>query len=246
MGMTMFSARRITLSLVASLIAVTAAAQDSTSVRETPSKLARRFSYSVAFTQSRPQDELARNVGIGYGISAAALFRLDEAGMLAIRADLSGLQYGTASRPITLGDAAGSNIALTLRTSNYIMPMSVGPQVMWPSGVLRPYLNAGIGMQAYFTETTLEGDRVGSHIASTTNQSDAVASLTVGGGVYAALPVRGRKVELDAGVQYLDGGRARYLAAANVDATTGALTTTPPVESSAHLLVLKLGARIGW
>jgi hypothetical protein len=110
---------------------------------------------------------------------------------------------------------------------------------------LRPYVNAGVGAQAYFTETTLESGRAGSDIAGTTNESDFVASMTVGGGVYTALPLRGHQLDLDIGVQYLDGNRARYLAPVSVSATTGVLSARP-MESSAHLLILKVGARFGW
>ncbi len=237
-------ARSIRYSLLASFLAVAGFAQDTASVRGVPSQLALRFSYSIAFTQSRPQGELARNIGLGYGANASAFYRLDDAGVFSLRADVGGLQYGNASRNITLSEDAGSNIRLKLNTSNYIMPVSVGPQVSWPMGIVRPYVNAGVGLQGYFTETRLEGENAGANIASTTNQSDFVASLSVGGGIYLKIPAKGRNVLVDVAAQYLDGSRAKYLAPASVNASTGTLSLTP-IESNAHLLVLKVGARMG-
>jgi hypothetical protein len=241
----MFSARSFTLSFVALHVAVGAGAQDSVGAPKPMLDFVRRFSYSVSVIHSRPQGDLARNVGLGYGIDGGAMFRFDDAGVFSLRADIGGVQYGSTSRPITLGDAAGTKFTLHVRTTNYIMPMSVGPQLTWPSGLLRPYVNAGFGAQAYFTETSLETGRLGADLATKTDESDIVGSMMVGGGVYAALPIRGRKIDLDVGVQYLDGRRARYLSPASVNATTGAVAVTP-MQSDAHLLVVKLGARIGF
>jgi opacity protein-like surface antigen len=241
----MFTTRSITLSFLAMQFAVSAGAQDSTSAQNPVSTFARRFSFTASVIHSRPQGELARNVGLGYGINGAAMFRLDASGVFSLRGDVGGLQYGNVSRTLTLGDIAGNQFDLRLRTSNYIVPMTVGAQVTLPTGMVRPYANAGVGAQAYFTETTLESGRAGSNIASTTDESDFVASMTVGGGAYIALPLRGHQLDLDIGVQYFDGSRARYLAPASVNETTGVLSTRP-IESSAHLLVLKLGARFGW
>jgi hypothetical protein len=195
--------------------------------------------------QSRPQGALARRVGLGYGGNASLLVRLDDSGMWSMRGDIGGVRYGDASRDVTIGDPNTDGLRMKLTTTNYILPMSVGPQLSRPTGIVRPYVNAGVALQVFMTETALGSDNFGSGFANTTNKTDCVGSLMAGGGVYVALPIRAKTVMIDAGVQYFDGARANYFvpAAKPRNAETPTMTA---VESSAHLLVIKLGARIAW
>lgn len=241
----MHSTRALTYSLAALLITSVCAAQDSTETRNSASALAQRLSYGLTFMQSRPQGELARRVGLGYGANGSVLFRLDDKGWLSLRGDIGAVQYGDASREVDLGDPQIDGLRFRVNTTNYIMPIGLGAQVTLPSGLVRPYLNAGVAAQVFFTETELRSDRAGSNIASTTNRSDGVASMMVGGGLYFVLPIRSRSVLIDAGVQYLDGGRASYLVPTATNDATGRPSFVG-VSSGAHLMVIKLGARIGW
>jgi len=173
--------------LLAVLAASTLAAQDTTThpASERPtSELTRRSSVSLDLIQSRPQGAFGRNVGLGYGIDGAYLFRLDDAGIWSIRVGAGIVSYGDESRRTALSESVGGRVDVKVRTTNYIVPMSVGPQLTWPRGLFRPYVNAGIGAQAFFTESRLEVGQYGSAIASTTNHSSFAASWTAGGGIY--------------------------------------------------------------
>lgn len=203
-----------------------------------------RTSFTASILQSRPQGELARNIGTGYGAAATVLYSLDRAGFLSLRADVGIVQYGDEVKSTSLYGGAAGRVNLNVRTSNYIVPMSVGPQLMWPTGIVRPYINAGIGGQAYFTESHLETDQVGGVIASSTNQSDFTFAWTAGGGLYIPLPVKSKSVSFDMGVQYMNGGDARYLAQGSItDLPTGVVIS--PMQSNTHLLIVKFGARVG-
>ena len=61
------------------------------------------------------------------------------------------------------------------------------------------------------------------------------------------LPVRyGRtNVQLDLGLQYLNGGSTRYLAPGSITDLPGAQINVTPLESATHLVIVRLGARIG-
>jgi len=52
-------------------------------------------------------------------------------------------------------------------------------------------------------------------------------------------------VQLDLGVQYFGGGRARYMATGSIKDLPGARITVAPLESETHLLTVRFGARIG-
>jgi hypothetical protein len=130
-------------------------------------------------------------------------------------------------------------------TDNYIAPVSIGPQITWPSGSFRPYVNVGVGGQALFTESHLEGTADLSAFASTTNHSSFASSWVVGGGVYMPIHTGKTKVQLDLGAQYLNGGRTRYLAPGSITDLPGARISITPLESATHLVVVRFGTRVG-
>ena len=234
--------------LLIALIASTLAAQDLTTrapVDRTASELARRSSGSLALVQSRPQGAFGRNVGRGYGVDGAYLFRLDDAGIWSIRLGAEIVSYGDESRRTTLSESVGGRVSVNVKTNNYIVPMSIGAQLARPTGFLRPYVNAGIGGLAFFTESHLEGTDDHVAFASTTNHSSIAPSWTAGGGIYTPVYEGKTSVQLDLGVQYIEGGCARYLAPGSISDLPGARITVTPLESATHLLIIRFGARIG-
>ncbi|HSU93940.1 MAG TPA: hypothetical protein VLI43_09540 [Gemmatimonadaceae bacterium] len=208
-------------------------------------ELGRRSSGSFAFIQSRPQGAFGRNVGRGYGVDGVYLFRLDDAGIWSIRVGAGIVSYGDESRRTTLSESVGGRVNVNVETNNYIVPMSIGAQLSRPAGLIRPYANAGIGGMAFFTESHLEGMNDERAFASTTNHSSIAPSWTAGGGIF--MPVYNGKtsVQLDLGMQYIGGGRARYLAPGSIRDLPGARISVTPLESATHLLIIRLGARIG-
>ena len=228
----------IRAALLTLLIAGNALAQDSTS------QLARRMSGGLSAVQSRPQGALAANIGIGYGIAGTAMMRLDDAGIVSLRADLGIIAYGTEVKHVAFSETVGDRVRVGVRTTNFMMPVSVGPQLTWPTGVVRPYVNAGVGGQAFFTESQVEGV-TGIAMASTTNQSDFAFAWTTGAGVYIPVNVGLATVQLDVGMQYMHGGSARYLAQGSIEDLPGGTTRITPLESSTRQLLVRIGARIG-
>jgi hypothetical protein len=236
-------------------VATTAAAQnstqDTTCVCRTqrhrePPEFARRSSGSVAFIQSRPTGGLKDNIGLGYGVNGTYMFRLDRAGALSLRADVAFVDYGHESMRVPLSPTVGGRIQVKVVTSNYIVPLSVGPQLMWPTGHLRPYVTAGLGGQFFYTDSRIDGSDGNSDVLSTTNQSDGTGAWVAGGGLY--IPVTnksGVNASLDLGVQYINGGRARYLRPGSIEDLPNSQIRITPLESETHLTLIRLGVRIG-
>lgn len=227
--------------------AVSAAAQTS-SVAEradsASSELRRRSSVSVSVIQNRPQGAFGQNVGMGYGVDAAYLLRLDAAGIWSVRANVGVVTYGDESRRTPLSETVGGRVLVDVKTSNYIVPMSIGPQVSWPTGSVRPYANAGVGGLAFLTESVVQGTSDLTPMASTTNHSAVVGSWTLGAGVYMPLTLGARQVDLDLGVQYFGGGRARYLAPGSIVDLPNAQIAVTPLESTTHMTIVRLGVRM--
>ena len=244
----MFTTRGLQAATLTAIFATSAAAQTSNAnsdgLNRSLTDFARRSSLSIAVDQTRPQGALGRNIGVGYGISGAYLYRLDQTGVVSIRADIAGVQYGNESKHVPFSETVGGRVQVNVRTTNYIIPMSVGPQLALPSGPIRPYVNAGVGAQAFITERAVDGmDNF--TIASSTNQSDVALMWVAGGGIYVPVIPGLRRVQLDAGMQYISGGRARYLAPGSIVDLPGGAVRISPLESATRLVMLHIGARIG-
>jgi len=211
-----------------------------------PSEFELRSSGSFAFFQGRPVGALQKNIGFGYGGSAAYLFRLDRQGIWSLRADLGFGGYGEESKRVPLSPTIGGRIQVRVRTTNYVVPMSIGPQLTWPSGVIRPYVNAGIGAQGFFTQSSVDGSDDDSYsFANTTNQSDWTGAWTAGGGLYVPLYQGKTKVMLDLGVQYLTGGHATYLRPGSILDLPNSQIQINPLESDTHMLLVRVGVKVG-
>lgn len=240
--------RMIRAVIFPALLAASAAAQDSAGTRRRDGVLrevARRSSLDIAITQSRPQDALARNIGLGYGVSAAYVYRLDADGMWSLRADVAAVAYGNEMKRSGFIDAAGGRVQVHTRTTNYIVPVFVGPQLAWPTGAIRPYIHGGIGVQTFATESSVSGMYDQLDLASSVNLSDATFVWAAGGGMRVPITRRARRAQLELGMQYLGGGRARYLASGSITDVPGGAIHISPFESSTNSIMLRIGARLG-
>jgi len=245
----MFTNRGLQVVGLTAVLATSAAAQTSNANAEGRDNslrdFLRRSSVNIAVEQMRPQGALGRNIGLGYGISGAYLFRLDSRGVLSLRADAAAVEYGNERKEAPFSETVGGRVRLNVRTTNYVAPLSVGPQLAWPSGPIRPYVNAGVGAQAFFTVSDVEGTDNFGAIASTTNQSDVTMMWVAGGGIYVPVVPRLTRVQLDVGMQYVFGGRARYLAPGSIVDVPGGEVRISSLESATRLVKLHIGARIG-
>jgi hypothetical protein len=239
------SAALISIAAVSPLLAQDSTSSESGRREYAPSEFARRSSGSFSFIQSRPLDGLAQNIGFGYGLNAAYLLRLDHAGYLSLRTDLGFVQYGSESMRVPLSPTIGGRIQVKVSTDNYIVPMSIGPQLAVPTGPVRPYVNAGIGAQAFFTESHVDGSDDDYDFAHTTNQHDWTKNWVAGAGVFVPLYTRKVSVLLDVGVQYFGSGHARYLRPGSIEDLPNSQIRITSFESDTHLALVHLGVRIG-
>lgn len=210
-----------------------------------PNLFERRSSGEFTFIQSRPTGAFSDNIGFGYGGNAAYLFRLDRQGFLSLRADAGFVGYGSESKRVPLSPTIGGRITVKVSTNNYIVPVSFGPQLTWPRGRVRPYVNAGLGGQFFFTQSSVDGSNTEGSDFSTTNQHDQTLSWVAGGGVY--LPVATRKIdaELDLGVRYFATGHAQYLRPGSIQDLPNSQILITPLESDTHMMLVHLGVKLG-
>jgi hypothetical protein len=212
-----------------------------------PTQLALRSSASFAIMQLRPRGQLAANIGLGYGGTAAYMYRVDTHGWLALRVEGGFGGYGSETRRVPLSETIGGRVLVDVRTSNMVVLGSVGPQVMVPRGPVRPYASVGIGLQYFTTSTSVHGvsgsDDQG-HF-STNNHGDGTRTLMAGWGVLIPLAVRPAPAQLDIGATWYLDGTSSYLRPGSIRDLPGGRIEISPLRSRTDMAVVRLGLRIG-
>ena len=204
-----------------------------------------RPAVSVSLATTRPVGDLGRNIGSGYGAAAGFLLPINRSGSLSLRADIGVSQYGSESRRTAFSESVGDRVEVKVRTTNNYVPASVGLQLTMPAGPVFPYVNGGVGMQAFYTESSVEPTSGGQALVSTVNQSDLTPTWTLGGGVYIPVRVGRVRAQLDLSAQYVQGGRAQYLAPGSIVDLPGGHISVTPMESGTRVVALRVGARFG-
>lgn len=229
--------RVIRCALAAALVLAPAiaAAQDG------PSLPAPRVFLDLSLDVGEAVGEFANYVGAGVGGRVGLRWRPSPAGPFGLRLVGSYLIYGrTTNRyPLVPG------IEVDVTTNNDIVGMLVGPDLVFGSGLLQPYLAGGFGFSYFATRSHAEGsDSNNDPFASTTNYDDFTFATEGDAGLIIRLS-RGRvPVSLDVGVRYLNNGRVTYVTEDGLSYSGNQLIVNP-IESEANLMVYHIGVSVG-
>lgn len=193
-----------------------------------------------------PTGEFKDYIDAGAGLNANVVWPVKHESPLALRADLGFLVYGSETKRVCFSNTVGCRVQLDLTTTNSIFFGNIGPQLMVPTGSVRPYVNAGIGYSYFSTSSDVSGTNSSEeNFASTTNFDDGTFAWTAGGGVLVRLSSGKTPVSLDLGARYLSNGSVEYLKEGDIqDHEDGSITITP-TRSEANLLTINLGVSIG-
>ena len=211
---------------------------------EEPSGPSRGFA-TIHLLVAQPLGEFDDYIDWGAGIGGEFLYAFDRQGALGLRLSLGLMMYGHETKRVPLSETLG-RIRVDVSTSNNIFILGIGPQVMLPSGVIRPYLNGTAGLSYFFTRSSVEGTADLEPFASSTNFDDATFAWSAGGGLY--IPVRrGRKnpISIDIGAQYHANGEARYLREGSIQEDGTGEIYFDPIRSQTNLITYRLGVAIG-
>lgn len=185
--------------LLGALVARPAAAQlNGPRASTNPLDSATRIGIAVGGLYASPGKDLKPFVNRGFGAGGSFLFKLDPAGVLALRADANWVNYGNDRTRVPLAGSGGL-ISFDLNTSNNIFMGGIGLQLQAPSGPLRPYVGGTVGFATFWTQTSAEGsDNNNEPFATSTNQRDNTFAYSGVGGVTVPL-TRAGTVLLDLG-----------------------------------------------
>lgn len=193
----------------------------------------------------RPVGEFRQYVQHGGGLNANLVWTPQRGGPLALRGDGGFLVYGSERQRVCFSSTVGCRVQLDLTTTNSIAHLNVGPQLMVPSGPVRPYANAGVGFAYFSTTSQVEGSRDAEPFASTTNFDDFTFAWLGGGGVLVPLSSGRNVVLLDIGARYNNNGEVEYLKKGDIrDNPDGSIGFTP-TRSQANLWTFQVGVSVG-
>lgn len=189
-----------------------------------------------------PQGEFDVYVGNGYGLGVNVVTSVGGSDAFKLRFEGGFMRYGHEREGACL---VNCRINVDINTSNDIVVFGVGPQLMVPSGPVRPYITGTAGLAYFFTHSSLEGTNDNDSFADTRNFDDLVFAWTGGGGVM--IPVRqgAKPISIDLGVRYHGNGEVSYLRKGSiVDHSDGSITINP-IRSEANFLSFHLGVAFG-
>lgn len=207
------------------------------SLRETP-----RMEAGAAFEYAQPVGDFRQNVRQGFGGAGHFVFGIDPQAIVGIRVDVGFVNYGNDTHYVPLSSSV-RRIIVREETSNNIFAASVGPQLTFPIGRVRPYVNAGIGLAYFYTQTSLDTDDNSVQLAQTTNYSDNSLAYTAGAGFNIPLTSGASPISLDVGARYNSISSARYLTKGDImdDPNNQFGIIITPHESAADFIAYQLG-----
>lgn len=172
----------------------------------------------------------------GYGVEVGAGLPIAADGHLRLRLDGGFSVYGL--ERVTYCEF-GCRVGSTVTTANSIFYGGIGPEIVFGSGKIRPYVHGSAGLSWFVTSSSLD-DRGGfGPRLDTTNFSDTVVSWRAGGGIRFAVG-RG-PVFIDLGATLHDNQFATYLTNGDIVDNPDGTVTLLPNYSDADLLSFKMG-----
>jgi hypothetical protein len=209
-----------------------------------------RFGGALAAVASQPLGKFRQNARWGFGGDGALTLAADRRGVLSLRAEGSVVSYSAGRRQFVATVGFGQQAVLEEEAKNHIATFSVGPQLTVPTGLVRPYAAATVGLTYFSTATTIRvpGEETTSGQPITlderTNFSHTGRTFGGVGGVLVPLSALGLNLGgamLDVGVRYQRNAHARFVRPGDVRLNE---TTAPSIaasEGEANVLSYRLG-----
>ena len=197
--------------------------------------------FNAGFPQGDFKDQIDRNA---YGLSGQ-FFYAPSKSPLAIGLEIGWMNYGNETRREPFSTTI-PDVQVEVKTSNNIAQFFFVLRGQTPTGPIRLYGDALVGLNYLFTETKISDIGDGEKVASSTNQDDAVFAYGFGGGlqvpVYSGL-IKNKKplvILIDAGLRYIWGGEAEYLKEGSIRREDG-VVTYDLIKSNTDMMRLHVG-----
>lgn len=195
---------------------------------------------------ARTTGEFKDHVDNGGGLNVNIVWPVPAARAFGLRADGGFVIYGTETQRVCFGGGVGCRVELDLNTTNSIAYFNAGPQLMVPSGAIRPYVNAGIGFSYFATNSSVEGsDGDDEPFATTNNHDDITLAWSAGGGVLIRVSSGKTPVSIDLSGRYNGNGEVEYVTKGGITDNPDGSINVNTTRSEANLINFQIGVSIG-
>lgn len=195
--------------------------------------------FGISFSAADARGELAGAIDQGFGLELTGGIPLAADGHLRLRLDGGFLVYGLEHIDYC---EYSCRVLTELTTTNSILFVGVGPELVLARGDIQPYVFGTVGGTWFVTSSSVDYNDGYGPGDETTNYSDHTFGLRYGGGIRFHAT---RKVGIDLGVTRHDNGLVSYLTKGDiVDNPDGSITMNPNL-SEADLLSFQIGVSIG-
>ena len=210
-------------------------------IGETPQQpVAPRGYVAVGLKGAQPLQDFADYIKFGFGFGGGVSHAFDPQGIFSLRANVDFMIYGHDTERFN-----GPYGRLDITTSNNILSMGVGPQLMAPGPGVRPYMNGTFGFSYFSTSTEVKWRYDDEALDSWTDLDDAVLAWTAGGGLLIPVGKGTRPVLLDIGATYHGNGEAEYLREGSITRDEFGDPHFTPIRSRTNMVVYTIGISIG-
>ena len=195
-------------------------------------------SIGAELLMAHPRGELRENAGIGFGFGGHGLLAIDKWGIGGLRLDLGLINYGSETKRYECGQFCFYEAT----TTNNIINMQVGGQLVMPRKYILPYVGASYGALWFTTDSRVETDSDNpSPFRHNVRSGDATGSYMFASGVY--FPMGGALAGLtgNIGARVFTGGYARYLTPKSLRREADGSYTVTSYTSHTEFLVIHIG-----
>jgi opacity protein-like surface antigen len=230
---------------IAALLIATPLAAQQAPPADSGTPISRRWHAGFSAEVARPTGDLQQNVSKAGGAQAHLRVRLDQHGLVSLRAQVGWLNYGNETRRTCLATTPGCRVEVRVNTINGILFAGVGPEVAFQIGRLRAYGHGLVGASRFATVSAIDGGILPDFVAGDENFGDSGFAWSTGGGLQ--LPIT-RRVALDLGMNYQGHGERAYLLKGGLTDNADGSLVFAPKRSTANLFAFRFGvtSSLGW
>ena len=224
--------------IAVALLATTLTAFSASAQEESRFPTSNWFSIGADFLTSHPRGDLKQNAGTGFGFGGNGLFAADKWGIAGLRVDLGMVRYGMERKRYP----CGTFCYYEATTTNDIINLQVGGQLVMPGNLVLPYVGASYGTLWFTSNSNVETeDGTTSPFRHDVSSGDATASYMLAGGFYFPLGGAFKGLTANLGMRLFSGGEARYLTPKSVQQQPDGSYTVTSFTSKTEFLVVHLG-----
>jgi hypothetical protein len=201
--------------------------------------MSNRYAFGADLVMSNPRGEFKENAGVGFGVDGHALLAADKWGIAGMRLDLGIIRYGNDRHTYSCGTFCRYDAT----TSNDIVNLQVGAQLVMPRKAFLPYVGASYGLLWFTTDTHIvTADQSTNPYRSTIKSDDATDTFVLSGGFYVPMGTALGGFTASVGARYYVGGDAEYLAPKSLQCnSSGSCSLQQPFHSQTDFIVYHIG-----